>query len=197
MLFKREFHKGLRSGAITLTFRRWSGPRVKVGGRYRVGGGLVEVNAIDQVRVAAVTPAEARRSGFPDRDALLAALARGGERPLRDRDRVFRVALRWAGADDRPRPAVDANLSPADTSALAERLARMDRLSRHGAWTAQTLDLIARHPRTAAARLAREVGRETQPFKVDVRKLKKLGLTLSHDVGYELSPRGHAFLERR
>ena len=36
--------------------------------------------------------------------------------------------------------------------------------------------------------------RETPPFKADVRKLKRLGLTVSHDTGYELSPRGRALL---
>ena len=40
------------------------------------------------------------------------------------------------------------------------------------------------------------LGRETQPFKIDVRKLKRLGLTESLDVGYRLSPRGRAVLER-
>jgi len=34
MLFQRRFHRGLLSGEITLSFRRWSAPRVKVGGRY-------------------------------------------------------------------------------------------------------------------------------------------------------------------
>ena len=47
-----------------------------------------------------------------------------------------------------------------------------------------------------AADLAASVGRETQPFKLDVRKLKGLGLTLSLEVGYRLSPRGEAFLRR-
>ena len=42
--------------------------------------------------------------------------------------------------------------------------------------------------------LAASVGRETLPFKVDVRKLKNLGLTHSLRVGYELSPRGVAFM---
>ncbi len=32
-------------------------------------------------------------------------------------------------------------------------------------------------------------------LKADVRKLKKLGVTLSLEVGYELSPRGHAYLD--
>jgi hypothetical protein len=39
-------------------------------------------------------------------------------------------------------------------------------------------------------------GRETAPFKIDVRKLKALGLTRSFDVGYELSPRGREFVRR-
>ena len=46
----------------------------------------------------------------------------------------------------------------------------------------------------AAADLAATFGRETQPFKLDVRKLKNLGLTLSLEVGYRLSPRGEAYL---
>ena len=40
------------------------------------------------------------------------------------------------------------------------------------------------------------VGRETQPFKTGVRKLKALGLTISLETGYRLSPRGEAFLRR-
>ena len=45
-----------------------------------------------------------------------------------------------------------------------------------------------------AADLAAWFGRETQPFKTDVRKLKNLGLTESLEVGYRLSPRGEAYL---
>jgi hypothetical protein len=39
------------------------------------------------------------------------------------------------------------------------------------------------------------VGREKHPFKLDVRKLKELGLTESLEVGYRLSPRGRAVME--
>ena len=44
--------------------------------------------------------------------------------------------------------------------------------------------------------LAESVGWETKPFKEHVRKLKSLGLTVSHSPGYELSPRGRALLDR-
>jgi hypothetical protein len=45
--------------------------------------------------------------------------------------------------------------------------------------------------------LAASLGRERAPFKLDVRMLKALGLTLSLEVGYRISPRGKAYLARR
>jgi hypothetical protein len=56
------------------------------------------------------------------------------------------------------------------------------------------LRLIEARPGERAADLARSLGRETLPFKRDVRKLKELGLTESLEVGYRLSPRGRSFL---
>ena len=58
-----------------------------------------------------------------------------------------------------------------------------------------TADSVAAAKEVAASQLARKLGRETLPFKVDVRKLKKLGLTQSFEVGYEISPRGRAYLD--
>jgi hypothetical protein len=78
---------------------------------------------------------------------------------------------------------------------LDRRMARLDGL-RPAPWTRATLEAIATRPRTRAARLAETLGRETPEFKVDVRKLKALGLTRSLEVGYELSPRGAAYIER-
>jgi hypothetical protein len=57
--------------------------------------------------------------------------------------------------------------------------------------------VIARRPGVRAADLAAEVGRERLPFKADVRKLKRLGLTEALEVGYRLSPRGRAYVGRR
>ena len=51
-------------------------------------------------------------------------------------------------------------------------------------------------PAVRAPELAASFGRETLPFKIDVRKLKELGLTESLPVGYRLSPRGRAVLDR-
>jgi len=57
--------------------------------------------------------------------------------------------------------------------------------------------LRADHPGLRAPDLAQSFGRETLPFKRDVRKLKELGLTISLKIGYELSPRGQLTLSSR
>ena len=194
LLFQKRFHQGLTSGAVTLTFRRWQRPKVKPGGRYRCHPiGVLEVDAVDEVRVAEIDDDQARRAGFADREELVAYLRTApGAGRLDARSKVFRVALHHGGDGDRVSIALDDRLSPEDVAALAARLARLEA---RGAWTLTTLRLIGRHPRVAASKLAARLGRETLPFKVDVRKLKKLGLTQSFEVGYELSPRGRAFLQ--
>ena len=84
-----------------------------------------------------------------------------------------------------------------DDDEIDRRLNRLDATSPNGAWTRATLDLIARRPAVRAGDLAEQLGRERLPFKADVRKLKRLGLTESLDVGYRLSKRGRAYLDRR
>jgi predicted transcriptional regulator len=73
----------------------------------------------------------------------------------------------------------------------------MDATSAHGPWTAQTLRLIAEHPKRRAGDLAKMAGRDRLDFKKDVRRLKALGLTISHEVGYEISRRGQAYIAGR
>ena len=107
---------------------------------------------------------------------------------------LYRIAFHHAGEDPRLALREEASLAPAEVDELADRLARLDRASSHGPWTRTTLELIASHPERRAGDLAAMVGREIQPFKTDVRKLKALGLTESLEVGYRLSPRGQALL---
>jgi len=191
LLFKKAFHEGLSSGAITLTFRRWKKPHVKPGGRYRCHPiGVLEVDELALVRVRDITARDANLSGFASRDALLDYLRELG--PLDDDTEVYRVVLHHGGDGDRVQLALEADLSPEDIETIREKLAKMDRGT---AWTAQTFALIEKHPQIAASKLAAKIGRETAPFKVDVRKLKKLGLTQSFEVGYEISPRGRAYLD--
>ena len=196
LLFKKPFHAGLVDGSIRLTFRRWDKPHVRTGGRYRCHPiGVLEVDDVRQVRVADITDLDAKLAGFATRDELV-ELVRTGPRgdTVTGDTLVYRVELHHGGDGDRVEIALDDKLAKDDVAAISEKLARMDR----GApWTSKTLALIAKHPRIAASKLAAKLGRETLPFKIDVRKLKKLGLTQSFEVGYEISPRGRAFLAAR
>ncbi len=189
MLFKTKFHEGIRNGSITLTFRAWKSARAKVGKQYRFGPeDAVEVGAVDEVVVSAIDDEEARRSGFANAADLRTFLLKHSHEELTLKSTVFRVSFHYVKiSDEIPR----ANLSLAE---IQRKLEKMDRLSKHGAWTKQTLEIIAQNPRTAASKLAPLLGRETRSFKADVRKLKKLGLTVSFEVGYELTSLGQGIL---
>ena len=191
LLFKKAFFEGLTSGAITVTFRRWQKPHVKPGGRYRCHPiGVIEVEAIALVKTESITAKDATSAGFATRDALVAYLAELG--PLDDATQVYRVVFHHGGDGDRVPLALEADLDAAMVEMITAKLARMDLAA---PWTKKTLAIIEKNPRIAASKLAAKLGRETLPFKVDVRKLKKLGLTQSFEVGYEISPRGRAYLE--
>jgi hypothetical protein len=186
MLFRPADLAAIAAGEVTVAFRRWKRPMVKAGGRQQTAVGVLAFDAVE--RVDDITPADARRAGFPDPEAAWAML-RGREGDL------YRIALRLAGPDPRVALREDAALTADDRAAIAARLARLDRASTHGPWTEATLRAIAAAPGTRAADLAAGLGRERLPFKADVRKLKALGLTESLEIGYRISPRGRAYLE--
>lgn len=193
LLFQKRFHEGLTKGEVTLTFRRWAKPHVKAGGRYRCHPiGVLEVDRVDRIAAAEITTEDARRSGFETKEALLAYMHGASEEPLTDEELVYRIELRHGGDGDRVPLALETSLSAEDVAAITASLARLDA---KGRWTKKTLALIDRRPRVAASKLALELGRETLDLKADIRKLKRLGLTQSFEVGYEISPRGRAYAE--
>ncbi len=193
LLFQKRFHAGLQSGAVTVTFRNWDKARVKVGGRYRCHPiGVLEVDEISKVKVRDITERDAERAGFASRNELIEYLSGPPGRELGADTELFRIALHHGGDGDRVAIALDSKLSGEDVETIRKKL---DRLDADQPWTMKTLRVIERHPQVAARILAKKLGRERDPFKVDVRKLKRLGLTQSFEVGYEISPRGRAYLD--
>ena len=189
MLFKYSFHEAIASGAIAVTYRAWQRARVKVGNRYRLNAdGVLAVDAVREVPVAQITAAAARAAGFPSRDALLQQLfPRGAGDPP---GTVFEVRFHFLPDPRTPAADVSADVAEEVLHDLLGRLRNMDARSRAGPWTAATLALIDANPRVAASRLAPRLGMEAAPFKSNVRSLKALGLTISHDTGYTLTSLG-------
>jgi len=206
MLIEQRLHAGIREGRITVLFRRWRRPQVVAGRTYRTAAGLIAVDAIDEV-TGKITKADARRAGHPDAESVFAELAAAISPAVRAKRRyphkdpgdapltTYKVKIRHLDIPDpRDELAASADISAADRSAITARLERLDKASTYGPWTQATLNAIAERPGTRAADLASDFNRETQPFKLDVRKLKNIGLTISLEVGYRLSPRGEAYL---
>ena len=64
MMFTKRLREPVMRGEITCSVRIWQRPKVKAGGRYRMGPGFIKVTSIRQIELSDVTPELARRSGF-------------------------------------------------------------------------------------------------------------------------------------
>jgi len=186
MLLKYDVLAGIEAGRIGSVYRRWDQARVKAGSKLRTAIGLIEVLSVDAVDPADLTQEDAVAGGLETVPELIASAGNRGET-------LYRIRLRHVGPD----PRVNLREIIPDEAGLIEiggRLQRLDSISKHGPWTWETLGLIADNPGVRAEDLAASVGREKMPFKLDVRKLKEMGLTESLLTGYRLSPRGEAVL---
>ncbi|MEO7118414.1 MAG: hypothetical protein ABIZ34_05515 [Candidatus Limnocylindrales bacterium] len=189
MLFSARVLAGLQAGSVDRALRRWERPRVRSGGRQRTSIGVIGFESVDEVDRSELDEDDATRAGFASLLELLAFVDRPGE------GRIYRIQLRMVGPD----PRVELRDSLPDDAALHEierRLASFDRASRHGPWTKEVLAAILDRPGVPAVELAARFERDKLPFKLDVRKLKELGLTESLRPGYRLSPRGESVLAR-
>ncbi|MEM8602726.1 MAG: hypothetical protein AAGF24_02680 [Cyanobacteria bacterium P01_H01_bin.121] len=183
MLIRRPILERIKAGNVTLAFRRWQRPTVKAGGTLKTAVGLLSIQSIQEVSLGSITERDAQDAGYLDLEHLL--------KELRTREgRVYQIQLAYLSDDPRIALREDVNLSSNDLNDIVSRLQRMDSRSQIGAWTQATLLAIDAYPLTAAVELAAHTGFEKDWLKTHIRKLKNLGLTISHQPGYELSPRG-------
>jgi hypothetical protein len=185
MLFRTKDLEAIFNGQRRLAFRRWKKPTVKPGGTVRTQLGMVGIDSVEPIAPDEVTEDEARAAGYKDRAGVIAMFdAQQGT--------CYRIRLHPAGPG--PREALrEAEPDAAELQQLAVRLQKLDQAAA-APWTRQALQLIADHPGVVSTNLAEIAGMERADFKLNIRKLKALGLTISLEVGYRLSPRGVALL---
>jgi hypothetical protein len=185
MLFRQDILEGIAEGRVTLAFRRWRRSPPADGSSLRSPVGVLCLDRVTVVEEGDITPEDVRRTGMSV-DELRASIAGEGT--------LLRIELRLAGDD--PRLALRARVPEhGELEAIVTRLARIDAASATP-WTTRYLRLIADQPAIVSRVLAPHVGADVPPFKRRVRQLKELGLTESLEVGYRLSPRGRAVLDR-
>jgi hypothetical protein len=190
--FEPRLRQGLRDGSITVAFRRWRRVQVVAGHQYRTGTGLVLAESVDTITPADITRSLARDAGFASVEAAVADLRGDPDLPL------YCIRFRPLDvADPRDELAGAADLSDDEVRAIGNRLARMDTASKRGPWTSAVLEQIAGQPAVSSALLAADLDWDRPDYKLHVRRLKELGLTISLDVGYRISPRGAAYLATR
>lgn len=189
MLIKAEFLKRIKSGDVTLAFRRWRRPTVKSDGTLRTAIGELRIKHVTKTTARNISDEDARRAGYDGKAALLADIG------ARDGD-YYRIELTYAGEDARIALRENDALSDAELTDIVQRLSRMDTRSTGGPWTATVLKAIYDNPKLVSTELAAKLQVERTWLKPNIRKLKNLGLTISHECGYTLSPRGRRVLRR-
>jgi hypothetical protein len=94
MEFSRELRAPVLSGDITVTFRLWQRPKVRAGGRYRVGEGQIEVDSIELVPFCSIDVTDVRRAGEADLESLRQRAAHTG--PVHDETLLHRIEFHVA-----------------------------------------------------------------------------------------------------
>ena len=64
MVFTKRLREGVRRGEITCSVRIWMRPHVKIGHRYKMDEGEIEIDSIEPIGFPDITPELARASGF-------------------------------------------------------------------------------------------------------------------------------------
>ena len=190
MLFKQIHLKGIQAGTIKFAFRKWEKLAVKKGSLQKTSIGLIEIVSIQPIQENQIKEKDSIEAGFENREQLLKSL-RQTEDGI-----IYKIGVRFYSEDPRISLRNQVKLSDQDFSELKMKLERLDKFSKEGPWTSEVLKAINKYPRKRAADLAVLAGYEKVWLKLNIRKLKNLGLTISHEVGYELSPLGKKYASK-
>ncbi|MBL7962587.1 MAG: hypothetical protein JNM31_01970 [Flavobacteriales bacterium] len=189
MLLNKTELEAVRTATRGTFYRRWRRPGVKTGGTLLTAIGQLRIDRLERIDEADIKPRHAKAMGYRSVDELLRVLA------SREGD-LYRIEMRLIGDDPRIALREKEAIGPDALEKLMAWLARLDKASAHGPWTHKVLRNIAAHPHLPAVQLAQVTGFPKEWLKLNVRKLKNLGLTISHHPGYELSPRGRVLLSQ-
>jgi ASCH domain len=96
--FSPDLRDRVADGTITVSYRLWSRPKVKVGGVYRSGSVAIEIDDIELLPFSSITDEDLARTGETDIEALRGRAAHAG--PIGQDTLLYRVEFHVAGQPD-------------------------------------------------------------------------------------------------
>lgn len=187
MIFKTHQLRGIKSGEITFAFRRWEKPNVKKGGTMKTAIGVIRVTDVGPIEEDSITNADAKKAGYENVARLMSDLNKVP-------GTIYKVKVKYDSEDPRLELREKTDLTDEEFQKLKTKLDRLDKT--RGPWVLPVMKLIKRYPERRAGDLAEILHMDKFDFKINVRKLKNLGLTISHEIGYSLSPLGDLVMDR-
>ena len=100
MQFSPELRELVADGTITVSYRLWSRPQVKVGGVYRTASVTIEVDDVELLPFSSITDEDLALTGEVDLESLRRRAAHAG--PIHDDTPLYRVAFHVCRTEDGP-----------------------------------------------------------------------------------------------
>jgi hypothetical protein len=189
MLFKTKFLTLIQTGKIETAFRKWTRPTVKENGTLITAVGQLRINAVSKISYQNITDKEIIEAGYSDRQELDAELSH------KSTGEIYKITFTLVGEDPCIKLRENSNITPDEVAVLQKKLQSVEARSNVKGWPLRILEAVNNEPGLYAIQYANKLRYEKMWFKVHIRKLKNLGLTISLENGYKISPRGKAFLE--
>ena len=190
MLFKQRFLNLIEKNEVRVAFRKWTRPSVKENGTLLTPIGLLRVKSMRIVTREQISDMEIHEAGYQTRKELYTELDN------KENGDIYKIVFELEQPDPRVALRENTNLSNDDLIELLKKLERLDTRGKVKNWTRKILCLVNEEPGKFAVYYAGKLGYEKEWFKLNIRKLKNLGLTISLTDGYEVSPRGKVFLQK-
>lgn len=98
MQFSADLRDRVADGTVTVSYRLWSRPKVRVGGRYRSGSVTIEVDEVELLPFSSICPHDLAATGEPDLESLRRRAAHAG--PIQADTLLYRVRFHVAAPSE-------------------------------------------------------------------------------------------------
>lgn len=185
MIFRNEFLRMIQSGRVKVAFRQWKRLSICEGKTLRTKIGVIRFKKVQEIEVSRISNKDAKLAGYTSLNDLMDDLSGVGS--------VYKISFELIGPDPRVELRSKTKFSAVEADQIIRQLRKMDTRGRVKWWIVPVLEQINSKQKNSS-QISNELGLEQANLKLKIRKLKDLGLTMSFNAGYGISPRGRKVL---